>query len=257
MTGSNPGERQGRMFRWRWTDEGYIAEWPGILAILATSDGGIREVVISPDAPSEAVEKVRRGAAVAFARAIAGKSSLHASAVSFDGAALLCVGPSGAGKSSLAKVLCERAGARLLADDVTLVDEVAGRWHASPSETAVWLRTSADASERPKVPIPCPTAGSSAPIAWIVQMSFDDELKVPYVCPLKGAAAPAVLLSALVRFDPSPALMLREMTLAAALLTQAAILHAVRPRRGSVEATADAILNAVRDLSTAASGRSS
>jgi hypothetical protein len=232
-------------FDWKQTADGYVADWPGVLRLRATTAGEITDLVVAPDAPSDAVEKIRNGAAIAFVRAIAGKASLHASAVARDGIAILCVGPSGAGKSSLAKGLCEVGGACLLADDITVVDEIAGRWHASPSERAVWLRSSTDVGET-KTPALCPTSASPAPIVWVAHLSFDDDLDRAQVRLLKGAAMAVCVLLAIVGLepDPTPASLRRDLALVASISAQASVLEVARPRRAPIEATARAILNA-------------
>lgn len=66
-------------------------------------------------------------------------TTLHATCVAFDGAAILLRGPSGSGKSDLALRLID-AGARLVADDyVDLSVEGGGRLVARPPERLAGL----------------------------------------------------------------------------------------------------------------------
>jgi len=68
----------------------------------------------------------------AFLHASQGRLVLHASAVSWDDGAIAFAGPSGGGKTTIAAMLC-RTGARLVTDDVLVLD-------ARPGEESVWAR---------------------------------------------------------------------------------------------------------------------
>jgi hypothetical protein len=229
-------------FRWERRGDTYTAEWPGLIVVRATRDGTVSEIVVQPGAPLDVVEKLRNGAAVAFARSLAGKASLHASAVAIKGQALVCVGASGAGKSTLARVLCSGAAAEVLADDVAGIDEVSSHWLAAPTERTVWLHADEDTSRR-KVAVPCAYASKPAPIRWVARLCVDDELPMPRVRTLRGAAAVAALLSAQMRFDPTPDLMKREIRIAAEIARQAHVFALFRPRLAPAQSVADALLN--------------
>ena len=60
--------------------------------------------------------------------------TIHATAVALDGVAVLLRGPPGSGKSDLALRLIE-AGARLIADDQTVLSRRGGRLFAAPPAT--------------------------------------------------------------------------------------------------------------------------
>lgn len=89
------------------------------------------EFVITPDLTSVRIRRARSGrtellpilmagTVSAFLLALSGKTVLHASAVTVDGAALAFVGHSGRGKSTMAALMC-LAGAALVTDDVLVV----------------------------------------------------------------------------------------------------------------------------------------
>jgi hypothetical protein len=63
---------------------------------------------------------------------------LHASSVVIDGRAVAFVGPPGAGKSTTAAALAQR-GLPVLADDVTAIREVDGKFYAYPAYPGLWL----------------------------------------------------------------------------------------------------------------------
>jgi hypothetical protein len=63
---------------------------------------------------------------------------LHASSVAVDGRAVAFVGPPGAGKSTTAAALAKR-GHPVLADDVTAIREVDGKFYAYPAYPGLWL----------------------------------------------------------------------------------------------------------------------
>jgi hypothetical protein len=230
-------------FRWGRIGDDYFAEWPGVLRLRAAIDGEIREFFAWPNAPPDRVEKVRRGAATAFVRALMGKSSLHASAVALGDSALVCIGPSGAGKSTLAATLCKTHGAELLADDVTGLEFVTTVWHAIPSEATIWVAGEGHDPNGLKRAVRFAAAESSKAIVWAVQLSFDDSLGSVEVRPLHGARPAAAFLSALMRFNPRPALMKQELDFAAGMAAQSKVFEVARPRLTSVDVVARALLN--------------
>jgi hypothetical protein len=83
------------------------------------------------------------GTLLAFVLAMRGKPVLHASAVEVDGAALAFVGASGMGKSTMATLLCAD-GARLVTDDVLLLDTTGSPPTCSLGATELRLRKGAD-----------------------------------------------------------------------------------------------------------------
>ncbi len=91
-------DQGGEGFRWGQTGDEVVADWRDVLTIRASLTGDLRTWEAAPRASPEIVEKVRHGVAAAFLRSLAGKHSLHASAVVRNGTSLICVGSSGSGK---------------------------------------------------------------------------------------------------------------------------------------------------------------
>ena len=90
-------------------------------------------------------------------------TSLHASAVSLDGAALLIAGPSGAGKSSVGAGLVA-LGAALIVDDLVMLTERDGAvWAEAPPGAAAGLEA------RGWGIVPVPLAGA-APVAGLLRL---------------------------------------------------------------------------------------
>ena len=247
MNQSSPdGPAKTAEFHWERVGDVYVAEWPGILTLYAALDGRIQEIIPASDAAQSVVEKIRRGAATAFVRALAGKASLHASAVALGNSALLLVGPSGSGKSTLAAAFCEHCGAELLADDVTGLDRPEGQWHALPSESAVWLGSGTGGVRGMKAPFAFPVAQSSKVIACAIQLAFGDSSDGMRLRSLRGADSAAAFLSALMRFDASPPHMKREIDLVGSLVTQIPVVELVRSRSAPPYLVIEGLLNELR-----------
>ena len=83
------------------------------------------------------------GAMLAFQLSLRGLCVLHASAVDVGGAAIAFVADSGGGKSTMAGLLCAD-GARLVTDDVLVVDELQTRPTVRLGATELRLRKGAD-----------------------------------------------------------------------------------------------------------------
>jgi hypothetical protein len=232
-------------FRWGRAGEDYVAEWSGVLSVRASAGGEVKEVTPAPGASVDAVEKVRRGAATAFTRALAGKHSLHASAVASGGSALACVGPSGVGKSTIAERLCHRTDIELLADDVAAVDFCDGHWQVLPSESQLWL-TPEGHGDSTKTAIAVQPATNSVPLRWVIALRFDDGLPGPESRRLTGARVGAALLEAGVRFDVTPAKLRLELDLADGLASQALVYEVARPHRTSADSVAELLATLMR-----------
>jgi len=116
----------------------FLARWPGKLDVLVP-EGGTRLLVHQFTEFEDSVPRLLLCHALSFALASHGREGLHASAVEVDGRAIILAGDTGRGKSTLATALCG-AGARLLADDLTIVrlgDE--GEPLTMPGSTKTWL----------------------------------------------------------------------------------------------------------------------
>jgi hypothetical protein len=187
-----------RNFRWGRLGSDYVGEWEGILILRTDERGAVKTWVASPASSEALVEKIRRGEGAAFARALNGKPSLHASGVAFGKRAFLFSGPSGSGKSTMAWHLCRRYGGALLADDVAALDTGGERLRLEPSEGALWLV----GDQGFKVCEHSAVGSEPVELVGFVSLRFDDELKVPRVRPVRGAAIASRVLESILRFDP-------------------------------------------------------
>ena len=88
-----------------------------------------------------------------------GRTCLHASAVAWNGRAVMFVGPAGAGKSTTAAAAVIRHGARMLTDDIVALRRLGGRHLVEPGQA--WLRLWASS----------------------VQLLFGDESALPLLTP--------------------------------------------------------------------------
>jgi HPr kinase/phosphorylase len=218
------------VFRWGRADGWYVAEWgAGLVTAWVDSDGTVLSITGAEGTTPAQIERMRRGAIAAFARAVVGHPSLHASAVAFDERAIVMVGPSGAGKSTLAAELCRREGVRLLADDVAGLERAAGTWHALPSEPFHWLIDGENQGSKRSI-APRIVADRPAVIGAIVCLDFDEALEEPRLRDLRGAGALGVLIEAVLRFDRGAPVWVREFELIGELTEQAKIYRLSRPR---------------------------
>jgi hypothetical protein len=232
----------GRSFRWGRIGEDVVAEWAGVLSLVADRRGELKALRVAPDASEEIAEKVRLGAATAFLRAQRHQQSLHASAVALRGQAIVCVGASGDGKSTLAHALCERAGAELLADDVAMVERLSNDdLLIVPSERTLWLGP--DGSGAKAAIAARSVASDPVPIAWLVALSFDENVTTPAIRPIRGADAVSAIVPSLIRFEASASQWERELQLVHRLLAQVTMAGAVRSRKTGVDVVADALLH--------------
>jgi len=92
-----------------------------------------------PDSSSlEELTQYLLGPVLGVALRYRGVVCLHASAVSINNRAIAFLGPPGAGKSTMAAALAQR-GYRVLADDITAIQERNGTIHAQPAYPGVSL----------------------------------------------------------------------------------------------------------------------
>ncbi len=87
-------------------------------------------------------EVLRKGLLVAVRATLDGFAVLHAGAVEVNDRAVAVLGPAGTGKSTVTAMLCA-AGARLLTDDVLVLDESGGAVACRRASTQVRLRPNA------------------------------------------------------------------------------------------------------------------
>jgi HPr Serine kinase C-terminal domain len=177
---------------------GLVADWGGVARLRASRDGRWHEVTFSQELALEHREKLRRGPVRALLRHLSGAMTLHGSAVSLGGRAVVFVGSSGSGKSTAAADLCQRLGAQLLADDLVSIDEVDGTRRVFPTDIAHWLLP--DAMDALGLP---PMGGGAKALVMglgatlaatsegaildaIVLLGFDEATQPPTLRPLRG-----------------------------------------------------------------------
>jgi hypothetical protein len=233
-------EREGDVaFRWGYAGEDVVAEWEGVLTLRASRSGELKEWRAVTGVSVETVEKTRRGVARAFLRAQREQHSLHASAVSCHGRAIVFLGGSGLGKSTMAELLCRRSGVEILADDTTAIELLPNGWHVLPSESLLWL-----AIEGATAKIPVSTAiaaGQPAVLQWFVSLEFDDDASTLALHRLRGADAVSALLPSVLRFERTAAIWARELDLLGDLVSTTRIVRATRSRGVSAVSVADAL----------------
>jgi hypothetical protein len=232
-------------FRWGRVGDEIVAEWAGILRLRASSLGEPIEIEPAANAPSDLVEKLRRGTVEAFLRSLRGEHSLHASAVAIAETtlAIVCVGDSGSGKSTLAGHLAALEGVELLADDVAgLVTDDAGI-HVIPSENAVWL-VNGDGAPKRAVRTAAVAKGPSR-LAVVLSLHFDDRLPAPDLRRLRGAESMHAVVSAMMRFEATEAIWQRELDVLTKLVGEAQIFSLTRPRCTTSSALATMVADQV------------
>ncbi|WCT71951.1 HPr kinase/phosphatase C-terminal domain-containing protein [Sphingomonas naphthae] len=121
--------------------------------------------------------------------------TIHATCVAIDGRAVLLIGPSGSGKSDLALRLIDR-GAKLVADDRTILDPVAGELRASVPATIAGQIEVRGVGIVAATPV-------TAPVALAVRLDAMPERMPPEVLPLTDYAGLGVPTLALDGFEAS------------------------------------------------------
>lgn len=158
-----------------------IAEWVGVARLIARRDGTHHELVFADHVPAAERRKLERGDVRMLLRQLTGQISLHGSAVSIGGRAVVMLGTSGRGKSTLAAALC-RTGADLLADDAVGLTFTTTSVDVEPTETDHWLdelsRGAVGLVEEPtfaatpKRPIAARAALTTVPAVAIVELRW-------------------------------------------------------------------------------------
>jgi hypothetical protein len=181
---------------------GVIVEWPGIGRLSSSSDSDeFTEVSV---ASKEFLAKFRATSLLACRRYLAGRLSLHASAVGMPYGSVVLVGDSGAGKSTTAMALVERHGGTFLADDIVPIDWDEAGPIISPVEDSFWLNADASAwfgvsasTSREKSALP-PRARADGPkrVRAIVHLVFDETSQNGDLQPITGQDAFTVLSGA-------------------------------------------------------------
>lgn len=213
-----------------------VAEWLGMTTLRARRDGTAVRWEDAPDAPAVELDKIRRGSGRLLLRQLAGELALHGAAVARNGRAVLLLGRSGQGKSTLAAALCE-AGASLLADDASCLDEGAEGWAVLASEANHWI----DGASRAALGLPSEhedkmpsratrVAEGQARLVAIVDLVFGDAGEATRLAPRRGLEAVSALVPQVARFVlDEPEVQRRELERVAALIESVPVLALVRP----------------------------
>jgi hypothetical protein len=228
-------------FRWGYANDDVIAEWGGILSLRASRNGELKALFPYPGASQDRVEKTRRGRVNAFLRARRHQPSLHASAVSMHGRALLCVGDSGLGKSTAAERLCHHPGVALLADDTASIEILpGGALEVQPTESSVWLSSGSSLNKR-SFGLVSIAIGPAVP-SCVVALAFDCSATDVRVSELRGANAVEALLPSIIRFDTDPLRRTGELEFLDLLISQTRVLRVSRSEDVSADLVAKVLL---------------
>ena len=181
-----------------------VAEFVGLGTLHAHRSGHSSRFEPAHGADPEDVAKVKAGVVPALLRHLAGKLTLHGSAVAFGNGAIACVGLSGAGKSTAAAMLCSKGGGALLADDTLAIEFQPEGVDVHPTERVSWLVGGAElpTDARTKHPVaPHALAGTPTRLAAVCRLIFDPEApRRAAPARLRGHRALAALLPTVIRF---------------------------------------------------------
>lgn len=111
-----------------------VCGFGGICQFAWARDSSSLEIVNDPRADRGMGPLLLESNVLAFLLALGGVPLLHASAVEWEGGALVFAGPGGAGKSTVAACLCASVGAALISDDALRVE-------LEPDGAACWRGT--------------------------------------------------------------------------------------------------------------------
>lgn len=173
-----------------------VIEWQGIGRLVAPESGAGGEFTPVRNVDGALLAKFCATSLMACQRYLAGKLSLHASAVRLPFGAVVLAGDSGAGKSTTAMSLVERDGGEFLADDIVPIDWQGSTALVAPVDDTLWL--TADSSEWFGLQAPAAEtpdkrgyparARARAPerLSAIVQLVFDESAQGVLVEPLMG-----------------------------------------------------------------------
>lgn len=109
----------------------YLFHYADGTRFLIAADGSEVTATWPENMTSEDTATYFLGPVLGFIAGLRGRSSLHASSVRAGDGAIAVVGCAGAGKSTTAAALVQR-GCPLISEDVTVLDDNAGRFHVLP-----------------------------------------------------------------------------------------------------------------------------
>lgn len=232
-----------------------VAEWLGLVRLVARRDGSAHRFEANPDAQPRDVQKIVQGSAQLLLRHLHGKLALHGAAVEIEGRAVVLLGASSDGKSTLAASLCRRPGVKFLADDAVALEAAGDRYAIAPLERNHWLEANArealgldPAGESLKAPVSARAVGAGdAPLVAFVDLRFTDVPR-PVARPVQGLEALAKLMPQVVRFViDEPDLQRRELDAIVQLLHRVPMTTIERPRRFDLlDATTDLVVDVAR-----------
>jgi hypothetical protein len=215
-----------------------VAEWAGLGALRVGTDGSDPVVTVAARVESVEEHRWREGPLRALLRHLEGRPTLHASAVSLGGNALLFLGDSGAGKSTCAADLCGRVGGELLADDLAEVDLLGDRVVVSPTADHHWLLGDSASAlghpppTRPKDAVPAArVAPEPRRLAAIVVLAFGPESSPTTLTSVRGRSAFSVINAGYARFVVDDArIQLRDLDLIGRIAGSVPVHTLTRPR---------------------------
>lgn len=177
-----------------------VVEWQGLGRLSSSNSGSDGEFTAFVGANPAILEKFRVTSLLACRRYLAGRLSLHASAVGVPGGCIALVGDSGSGKSTTAMALVERHGGRFLADDIVPVDWDGASPVVCPVEDSFWLNSDALAwfglrtsSKEKNACLPRARSGAPERLAAIVHLVFDETVEGASIQVVTGQDAFGVL----------------------------------------------------------------
>jgi hypothetical protein len=160
-----------------------VVEWEGLGCLFSSTADADGVFLAVEGADATKLDKFRATSLMACQRYLAGKLSLHGSAVALPSGAIVLIGDRGAGKSTTAMALTERLGAAFLADDIVPVDWEGPDPVVQPVQDSFWLANDASAwfglqaSSTEKRPFPPRNrAGKPERLKAVVHLDFDEAL---------------------------------------------------------------------------------
>ncbi len=183
-----------------------VAEWMGIGTLRAPRSGRSHVFTPYPDSGGASMEGIRPTVVEGLLRHLHGKMSLHASAASRGGLAVVLLGDSMAGKSTTVAALCAHEGFEMLADDTVFLDERDDGFYVFPTESAHSLREDAahflgaSTGKLDKASLPAAALASGpAKVSAFIRLNFE-ETSSGVLRAMRGSEIFESLNSALFRF---------------------------------------------------------